>query len=116
MTELAPELFTAFHQLDGVQSINGDDLVEVYLNGMWRPSLTVTGVDGLPPTSKAGNVIRAKTTVKVSIRLPPNVDSAKAKQVVLEKLSAPAPYGAHVTLTNWNTGNGYAAKDLPEWL
>jgi len=87
--------------LEGVTPINLDNLPEMYLNGTWRPSLTITGVDGLPPTSKAGNVIRKSTTVKVSIRLPPTMDCDKAKEIVLSKLSGDAPYGAKVTLSNW---------------
>ena len=42
-----------------------------YLNKCWKPTLTVTGCDGLPTLEKAGNVLRPFTTVKLSIRLPP---------------------------------------------
>lgn len=51
------KLYSDFHLHDGVNPISKEDLANLYLNGTWRPSLTITGVDGLPPTTKAGNVI-----------------------------------------------------------
>ena len=35
-----------------------DDLTELVLNRTWRPALSVTGADGMPPLSTAGNVLR----------------------------------------------------------
>ena len=34
------------------------DPVEQILNHTWRPTLSVVGADGLPPTTRAGNVLR----------------------------------------------------------
>jgi len=73
------KLYSDFHLHDGVSPISKENLPELYLNGTWRPSVTITGVDGLPPTTKAGNVIWKSTTVKVSVRLPPTLDGAKAE-------------------------------------
>ena len=44
----------------------------------WKPQMTVTGIDGLPPCEKAGNVLRPETTIKMSIRIPPTLDAKKA--------------------------------------
>jgi len=88
----------------------------MYLNVNWRAALTVTGVDGLPSCSNAGNVLRKNTKAQVSIRLPPTVDSFKAKEIIIEKLSKDIPYGAKVTLGNWGMGNGWASKPLEPWL
>jgi acetylornithine deacetylase/succinyl-diaminopimelate desuccinylase-like protein len=104
------------HQLPGVTMIEEDNLEQVYLNGTWRPSLTVTGVDGLPPTKSAGNVIRSKTTAKISIRLPPTLSSEKAVEIVKEKLLVDAPYGAKVEIGNFHAGDGWSAGELPTWL
>lgn len=110
------KLFSDYHLLDGVSPISKDDLPNLYLNGTWRPSLTITGVDDIPPTTKAGNVIRKSTTVKVSVRLPPTLDGKKAEQIIKDKLSGDAPYGAKVTLSGFHSGNGFACADLPDWL
>src|SRR5690606_16206471 len=51
-----------------------DDPYELLLNGTWRPTLSVTGADGLPALGSAGNVLRPHTSVKLSFRLPPGVE------------------------------------------
>src|SRR5258707_13139337 len=54
------------------------DPQEALLNSTWRPSLSVTGASGLPSLADAGNVLRPRTAFKLSLRLPPLIDAAKA--------------------------------------
>ena len=56
--------------VQGVQAISNDPL-ELLLNSTWRPSLTITGIDGLPPLRNAGNVLVPGVSAKLSFRLPP---------------------------------------------
>jgi hypothetical protein len=42
------------------------DPVEALLNRTWRPTLSVTGVDGFPELKNAGNVLRPYTAFKLS--------------------------------------------------
>ncbi len=51
-----------------------DDPAEQLLARTWRPSLTVVGADGLPPIARAGNVLRPRTSLKLSLRIPPTCD------------------------------------------
>lgn len=99
--------------LDGCKPIE-EDPAEMYLNTNWRPSLSVTGADNLPATSKAGNVVRDSTTLRVSIRLPPGLESAKALETVEEVLTKDVPYGAKVELLDKQGGDGWAMKELSE--
>src|ERR1700723_2925645 len=62
----------------GVKPISADS-VELLINNTWRPSLAVTGADGLPPLSAAGNVLLPEISLKISLRLPPSVEPARAK-------------------------------------
>ena len=47
--------------------------------------MVITGIDHIPSTSKAGNVLRPETKVKLSIRLPPTLNDketiSKLKEV-----------------------------------
>lgn len=108
------ELFKQYKFLDGCRAINQDKLSEIYLNVNWRPSLAVTGAEGLPPLAKSGNVVRSSTTLRISIRLPPGLDSAvaleQAKQILLED----PPFGAKVEILNAMGGDGWAMKELSE--
>ena len=54
------------------------DPTQALLNRTWRPTLSVTGVDGVPELSSAGNVLRPYTAFKLSLRLPPLVDGNEA--------------------------------------
>jgi hypothetical protein len=38
--------------------VKQDNVEELYLNKTWKPNLSVTGADGLPPVAIAGNVLR----------------------------------------------------------
>ena len=66
-------VFDKFPFLPGMTPM-AEDLAELVLNRTWRPALSVTGVDGMPPLSSAGNVLRPYTSVKLSLRLPPTLD------------------------------------------
>lgn len=67
---------------EGVEYCSQDNLVEMYLNNTWRANLSVTGAGGLPDYTKAGNVVRPSTTLRLSMRLPPNMDALKAASVI----------------------------------
>ena len=100
-----------------LEPINKENYAEMYLNGRWRPCLTVTGIDDIPPTTKAGNVIRKSTTVKISIRLPPLLNSDKAYEIIRDiLLKDPIPYGAKVTISNVSKGTGFCSKPMTEKL
>lgn len=87
-------------------------LLEVWLNRAWRPQLAVIGQEGFPPTTKAGNVLRPFTTVKLSMRLPPTLKPEFAGKRLKEILEADPPYGAKVTVENIKeSGAGWALRD-----
>ena len=93
------------------------DPVQALLNNTWRPALAVTGVDGMPSLADAGNVLRPKTAVKLSLRLPPTADAPRAAQRVKEVLEAEPPYGARVTFsTGERPGSGWDAPVMADWL
>jgi acetylornithine deacetylase/succinyl-diaminopimelate desuccinylase-like protein len=93
-----------------------DDLVELLLNTTWRPSLTITGIDGLPALRDAGNVLVPQLSVKLSFRLPPTADPQRAAQLVKQKLEAEPPYGARVAFTPGSAMGGWNAPAFDPWL
>ncbi len=97
------------------------DPVQVLLNRTWRPTLSVTGVDGFPELSSAGNVLRPYTAFKLSLRLPPLVDGHQASLRLKTLLEDNAPYNAKVTFQpDGRAGalgaTGWDAPDLAPWL
>ena len=64
----------------------------------WKPQLAVIGAEGLPSIAEAGNVLRAETALRLSIRIPPCVDPKKALASRTEKLTENVPFGATVSI------------------
>lgn len=93
------------------------DPYEALVNSTWRPSLSVTGAAGLPPLADAGNVLRPRTAFKLSLRLPPLVDAAKAVAELQALLELDPPYNAKVTFKPAAAAaNGWNAPEVAPWL
>jgi acetylornithine deacetylase/succinyl-diaminopimelate desuccinylase-like protein len=103
-----------FPLVEGVRVL-ADDPVELLLSNSWRPALAVTGQDGMPSVTQAGNVLLPRLTYKLSLRLPPTLDADKATAAVTRLLESEPPFGARVTVTGSGT-NGWSAPPLASWL
>ena len=86
-----------------------------FVPGM-RPMLAVTGAEGLPPPASAGNVLRPKTELVLSLRLPPTLDAERAARRVKEILEKDPPYGARVTYEYGQAATGWNAPATAGWL
>jgi acetylornithine deacetylase/succinyl-diaminopimelate desuccinylase-like protein len=93
-----------------------DDPTEQLLARTWHPTLSVIGADGLPPTARAGNVLRPRTALKLSFRIPPTCDPTAALAAVRRALEADPPYGAVVSFTDGESGPGWNAPATAPWL
>ena len=89
---------------------------EAVLNRTWRPFLSVVGADGLPAIKDAGNVLRPKTSLKLSLRLPPLVDGGRATEDLKRILEVDPPHGAKVTFEADQGASGWHAPATAPWL
>lgn len=92
------------------------DTTELVLNRTWRPALEITGADGLPPLAEAGNVLRPKTRLRLSLRLPPTVDAEAATRTLDDALTANPPHRARVRFHPAQASNGWNAPSFEGWL
>jgi acetylornithine deacetylase/succinyl-diaminopimelate desuccinylase-like protein len=97
------------------------DPAQALINRTWKPTLSITGVDGLPDMGSAGNVLRPYTAFKLSLRLPPLVDGHEASMKLKSLLEDNAPYNARVTFhPDGRAGqlgaSGWSAPELAPWL
>lgn len=88
---------------------------EALLARTWRPALSYTGIDGIPPTGSAGNVLRPSTSVALSLRIPPTADPDAVLDELQAVIEADPPYGATVRFHGEGAG-GWNAPDLAPWL
>ncbi|MGO4704027.1 M20 family metallopeptidase [Dyella sp. 2RAB6] len=112
---LGKAIYEKFPFVAGMHPVT-EDLTELVLNRSWRPQLAVTGADGLPPLESAGNVLRPKTSVKLSLRLPPTLNGSEAGQFVKQLLEQDPPYGARISFKLEKDGGGWHAPQLSPWL
>lgn len=99
----------------GVRPVSNDP-VELLINSTWKATLAVTGADGMPPTISAGNVLLPSLTLKLSLRLPPTCDPARAIRAVKEALEHNPPYGAQVRFESAAATAGWNAPAFAPWL
>ncbi len=112
---LGPEIHTRFPFVPGMTPM-AQKLEELVLNRTWRPALSVTGADGLPLPANAGNVLRPKTALALSLRIPPTVDGDRAAARFKELLESDPPYGARVNFAAGHAATGWHAPQMERWL
>ncbi|HLW23394.1 MAG TPA: M20/M25/M40 family metallo-hydrolase [Steroidobacteraceae bacterium] len=101
--------------VEGAQPMSLDP-AELLCNSTWRPTLTVTGIDGLPALADAGNVLVPRLAAKLSFRLPPTVDARRASAALRSALERDPPWGARVRFTTGADSPGWSAPALEPWL
>jgi acetylornithine deacetylase/succinyl-diaminopimelate desuccinylase-like protein len=89
---------------------------ELLLNNTWRPTLSITGADGLPAIGNAGNTMLPSTTLKLSFRLPPTSDPDAAAKAVKSILERDTPPFAKVSFEVESAMGGWSAPAVAPWL
>jgi len=112
---LGEQIWRKFPFVPGMRPMHGE-LAELALNRSWRPMLAVTGAEGLPPPANAGNVLRPKTELTLSLRLPPTVSAEAAARRLKQILEADPPYGARVRFEAGQAATGWHAPQTAPWL
>jgi acetylornithine deacetylase/succinyl-diaminopimelate desuccinylase-like protein len=112
---LGTQIWRKFPFIEGMKPMTAelDDLV---LNRTWRPALAVTGAEGLPLPANAGNVLRPKTALALSLRLPPTASGETAAHNLKTLLEADPPYGARVSFEYNHAATGWHAPPTQPWL
>ena len=93
----------------------GETTADRILNKTWSPTLSVTGMGGIPTPEIAGNVLRAFTTATLSFRLPPTTDSKSAEEAIVAAMTTNIPSNAQVTYRTEHA-DGWNAPELSPWL
>ncbi len=91
--------------LDGVGLVGTGTIAERLFS---RPAITVVGLDA-PAVATAANALVPWARAKVSVRLAPGDDPARAFSLVRDHLLAAAPWDVRVALTKGSTAPGFTA-------
>ncbi|MGZ4433501.1 MAG: M20/M25/M40 family metallo-hydrolase [Trebonia sp.] len=92
--------------LDGVQLTGTGSLA----GRLWmRPSISVIGIDA-PPVEAASNTLVPAARARVSMRIAPGDDAARARAALVSHLRSHAPWGAHVTVEPGSAAEPFLAR------
>ncbi len=94
----------------------GEPHDELLLDNTWRPTLAVTGAEGMPALIDAGNVLLPFTTLKLSFRLPPTCNAGETATIVKTALEADPPPLAKVSFEIESKMAGWNAPAVADWL
>ncbi|MFF2633736.1 dipeptidase [Microbacterium sp. NPDC058021] len=84
------------------------------LSRIWnKPSITVTGIDA-PSVANASNTLSPEVSVVISARVAPGQSAREAYEVVEAHLRAHAPFGAELTFSAVDCGDGFLV-DTSGW-
>ena len=70
----------------------------------------------MPDLVQGGNVLRPKTSIKLSLRIPPSLDATDLERKLKELLESDPPYGAQVSFEPEKGGAGWVAPKVAPWL
>jgi len=89
---------------------------ELLINRTWKPSLCITGVDGIPPLTEAGSVLREHTSVQLSFRIPPTLNPHQTAAFLKNFIEKDPPFGASVSFEVKKTSRGWHAPQMSPWI
>ncbi len=112
---LGAAVYAKFPFVPGMEPVSRDPK-ELILNRAWKPALSVTGAGGLPPLDNAGNVLRPRTALKLSLRIPPSCEPQAAAEELKTLLESDPPYGAKVAFQAEQAAPGWDAAPLAPWF
>ena len=96
--------------LPGVSPVGRDDI----LGRIWnKPSITITGIDATS-VAQASNTLLPEVSVVISARVAPGQDAKDAYAAIEAHLRAHAPFGAELTFTDVDLGDGFLV-DTSGW-
>jgi len=94
------------HVLDGVDLLGDGSVGDM----LWsRPAVTVLGID-CPPVVGSSAAVPAQARARVSLRIPPGVDTRQGQDALIAHLHAVAPWHAKVEIERGAAGQPFVSR------
>lgn len=108
VAEHSPNYLDLYH-LPKNLTVSGS-LEEVVERNLVMAGLEVTGITGYPEARVSGNITVPSITLRLSMRIPPQVEAGPAKEAIKRALEENPPYGARVVYEPASSDQGWFAK------
>jgi acetylornithine deacetylase/succinyl-diaminopimelate desuccinylase-like protein len=101
----ADQFRTDARVLDGVDLVGNGSISSM----LWsRIAITVIGID-CPSVAEAANAIPHEAAARISMRVPPGIDSQAAQQALMDHLKAVAPWNVQIEIEPGDPGSPFEA-------
>ena len=112
LKDLGGDIDFKFPFIDNTQPM-GLTPLQNYLNRIWKPQLAITGIDGLPSTATAGNVLLPYTEIMCSMRLPPTLKGEDVEKLLCDYFDNVKPlYDAKFSYEIIEAGSGFMCPNF----
>ena len=91
------------------------DIYKLLLNNIWKVSMIIKGIDGIPDKKENGKKISKKLTARVQLRLPPLINGNKAIEAIKKKFKENTLFNAKVDVNVYGVvDEGWNGKNFCE--
>ena len=97
----------------GVQPIK-TNVKDAMINIRWKPTCSILGIDNCPQIEDNGFGIKQSIKIKVSMRLPPGINSQAAIETLKKKINENIYFDAKINLGNINISEGWSLNNLSD--
>jgi acetylornithine deacetylase/succinyl-diaminopimelate desuccinylase-like protein len=98
---------------DGVKPLKSD-VKEAMINNRWKPSFIILGMDNCPKIEDNAFGVSKSMKIRMSMRLPPGVDSQVAMNAVNNALKENTYFGAKVGIGFMSPADGWVLTNLSD--
>ena len=88
------------------------DVKASIINNRWKPTCIVLGIDNCPKTEENGFGVSKSIKVKISMRLPPGIDSKAALEALKNVINQNTYFSAKVELVSYGLSDGWQLNNF----
>ena len=91
-----------------------DDIYKLLLNNIWKVSMIIKGIDGIPDKKYEGNILSKGLKARIQMRIPPLLNGKKAFEAIKKKFIENTPFNSKVEVEMIGIDDGWNDKNFSE--
>ena len=107
------QFFKEIPLYEGVKPLK-TDIKEAMINNRWKPTCSILGIDNCPKIEDNGFGVKKSITVKMSMRLPPGIDSHAALEALKKVVKENIYFDAKVKFLSAEVADGWKLTNFSE--
>ena len=84
-----------------------DNIYNLLLNNIWKVSMIIKGIDGIPDKKYEGNILSKGLKARIQMRIPPLLNGKKAFEAIKKKFTENTPFNTKVEVEIFGIDDGW---------